>query len=254
VRTYIGDGKESVVLSYDEIRVLKEIKPTGVYRYLPGGGYDFDQSFEAVAEKAAVIKALEGMPTTAFLGKNGQSVQLIKEGVADADISETALDEAFSTLMESEVIRSGRDSRSGVKVPRGILSRNVLALAKLQSPKAMRSFSSLVKAVRHYWGIAFSRARHLTRALDSGELNANQYHEFMGKMLGLNEQDAHNKAAVAARNEILLDSNIPSDGPFSLGGNSAVEDLLKSDQVKADSSIFKGVEDRGGLTPKVGQF
>jgi hypothetical protein len=154
-----------------------------------------------------MYRAIDTILAGKTVGKDGRPLQLIKDGVADADITETNLDEAFSSIMESEVIRSGRDSRSGIKVPRGILSRNVMALAKLQSPRAMTSFNSLVKAVRHYWGIAFSRARHLTTALNSGELNAAGYHDFVSKMLGLNDQDAHNKAAVAARNEILATKN-----------------------------------------------
>lgn len=175
--------------------------------------------------QVSMFRALD----TVLAGKSrqGRELRFIPDGIADGDITETMLDEAFSTLLESEVIRSGRDSRSKIKVPRGVFSRNIKALAKLMDPKAHQSWGSFMKAVRHYWGLVFSRAKAIDKGLRDGSIDREQYDDFMGRMLGLNQQDGFNRDALEARNEILgdmamepenLDGYQIEDGdPFSLG-------------------------------------
>ncbi|WAC18828.1 hypothetical protein OVA24_16480 [Luteolibacter sp. SL250] len=62
----IGDGSESHVFRFGPSQVLKEFKSDGIVRYLPDGSRTTDSSLEAAREKASVIEALGGMPTTAL--------------------------------------------------------------------------------------------------------------------------------------------------------------------------------------------
>ncbi|MBX3740251.1 MAG: hypothetical protein KF712_04625 [Akkermansiaceae bacterium] len=62
----IGDGSESYVFRFGPSQVLKEFKSDGIVRYLSDGSRTTDSSLEAAREKASVIEALGGMPTTAL--------------------------------------------------------------------------------------------------------------------------------------------------------------------------------------------
>jgi hypothetical protein len=62
----IGDGSESHVFGFGPNQVLKEFKSDGIVRYLPDGSRTTDSRLETAREKASVIEALGGMPTTAL--------------------------------------------------------------------------------------------------------------------------------------------------------------------------------------------
>lgn len=139
-----------------------------------------------------------------------RSLRLLPEGVADAHVTEQMLDEAFSHLMEAEVLRSRWDQSSKLRVPSALVSENLTAVAKQLDPDAARSWRSLLKAVRHYWGVTFSRAHAFHRALEHGKLDRSQHDAFLSSMIGLD-----------GSHEAVKDGETRSDGSavFDKDGN-----------------------------------
>lgn len=150
--------------------------------------------------------------------KAGESLRFIPKDMADADISETLIDEAMSEIMEAEIIRSRdggtmrrKPGRGGVlKVPSGFVGRNLQAIARL-APGATEKFSSFIDAVRSHFGLAMSRAAVLKKAEREGRFDAAGYEGFLANMLGLNLQDDF-EAMVGEESERLE----LAETPFSL--------------------------------------
>lgn len=132
---------------------------------------------------------------------------------------ETALDEAISELMESEVLRTRKGT--GIrKIPPGIISRNLAALTRTL-PGITNKFRSFARALRAYFGIAIDRAAHLDRALKDGTLDQSSYNDFLNKLLGQEDQAAMEQAARDYEAQIINGDQqaepIPDGDPFSIG-------------------------------------
>lgn len=146
---------------------------------------------------------------SSFAGKttrDGKAVRFLPEN--DADVTDTALDEAVSELMEAEILRT-RKTGGKRGVSPALLSRNLSAVGKIVSGGA-RAFGDFIKAMRGYFGVAFARAAAIKQAIASGKVDAGEYDAFLSKLLGTTEQDWFDAEAAQAGGEVL------NGDPFSL--------------------------------------
>ncbi len=204
------------------------------------------------ADDIAILRALDAI----YAGKTtregrdaqgnviGQGLRFIPEGMADADIPEALLQEAKSKILEMEILRT-RKAGNGqpidraatgfavpvgkLGVPRGVISRNLAALARL-APESTGRFKAFVEAFRTRWGISMARVVHLEKAAREGTFDKASYDTYVDKLLGIDQQKAHEARVRTEQDRIF---NLPDDLPgdaiqFSLGGKSG-----------EDPSIFK---------------
>lgn len=169
----------------------------GFYREaIESGRLTREETLQAIR---AIESGMRGQTT-----KDGKPLQLLKES-DDARVTDVALDEAVSELMESEIVRTRKGG--GVReLPAGIVSKNLSALARMSNKKAGRNFKAFVDAVKSFWSVTLGRAAHIKKALASGDLDQAKYEGFLRKVLGLEEQDEHNAAAAKVANRILQGS------------------------------------------------
>lgn len=166
------------------------------------------------ADEISLLRALDQVLAGKTVRKDGTQLRFIPDNTTDADISETLLDEAFSEIGEMEILRTRRsDGKQGrLGVSRGIISRNLTALAKILSPAGARKWTAFIDAVRARFGLAMSRAIALKKAERDGLFDANGYETYLHKMLGTDAQQEHDTAAGEIAGELLGE-----DLPFSLG-------------------------------------
>ena len=148
-------------------------------------------------ETKSVIRAIESA-LTGKTTKDGQALQFLPSEEELAGMTEeerdTALDEAVSELMESEILRT-RKSGGQRNIPAGIISKNLAAMAKM-APGATKKFKAFVDAVRDYFGLAMSRAFAIKQAIKEGKVKEADLQAFTAKLFGLDTQDQHEAAVV----------------------------------------------------------
>lgn len=169
-------------------------------------------------DEIAMLRALDSV-LAGKTTKSGSPLRFIPEGMADADISETLLDEAFSEIGEIEVLRTRKGAgKSRLGLTRGIISRNLSALAKL-IPGVAGKFSAFLRAVRAHWGLSLSRAIAIKKAERDGKFDTAGYDAYLNKILGLDEQVSHDDGVRAELNRIMGLEYDPAadDIPFSIG-------------------------------------
>lgn len=229
-----GDIARSV-LGYSETSFAQGVRET-VNRLFRGASVTdvFHETFHGLRRQArkagtitredeiAVLRALDtvlgGRKT-----KDGTQLRFIPEGMLDADISETLLDEALSEIAEMELLRTRKGQGKGkLGLTRGVISRNLTALAKL-APGAVQTFKSFIDAVRARWGLSLSRAVALKKAERDGKFDKDGYEAFLNKLLGLDAQAEHDAGVQSEFDRILgLPEELAGDDiPFSIGGMKA---------------------------------
>jgi hypothetical protein len=161
----------------------------------------------------------------------------------NGEITDTQLDEAVAEFMEAEILRTRKGG--GIrKLPPGVITRNLTAAARL-APGAAKKFARFINTVREFWGATFRRAVSLGRAVREGKVKESDIDAFVSKLMGLDQQDAHNERAAKVAAEI---TGQPA-ASFSLGpakmadvlGGAAVK---KSMAPKAKAAIFQGIAAR----------
>ncbi len=238
-----GDGGVTrSVLGSSQTEVRDGIRQTTNTIYSGGSIVDaFHEVAHGLSEKAradgtltreddiAMLRALD----TCYAGKqtkDGKSLRFIPEGMADADIPETLLDEAKSKIFEMEILRTNKgDGKGKLGVTRGIISKNLGALARL-APNATRSFKAFIDAFRTRWGLSMARAFHLEQAARDGKFDKASYDTYVDKLLDIDQQKAHDERFRQElqrvwdmpredNTEIPMDHPTPTEGEtkFSLG-------------------------------------
>lgn len=175
------------------------------------------------ADEIALLRGLDRILAGKRV-KGGRELRFIPDGMADDQVSETLLDEAISEIAEMEVLRTRKGAGKGkLGVSRGVVSRNLSALAKLM-PGVAGKFSAFLRAVRAHWGLSLSRAVALKSAERKGEFDAGDYDAFLNKLLGLDAQQEHDDGVRAELNRIMgMEDNAADDDiPFSIGGANAM--------------------------------
>ncbi|MDB6078616.1 MAG: hypothetical protein JWO82_2363, partial [Akkermansiaceae bacterium] len=174
---------------------------------------------EATQYLRAVDQVFQGKTT-----RDGQPLRFLPDG----EISSAVLDEAVSKFMEAEAVRTRKGaSAPGKTISAPVLTNNLKAAVRLLAPEAARKFTAFRNALMKYFGVAFSRAMTIKEAMKDGKLDAAAHEKFVSKLLGLENQDAHQAAAVAKASEIATGE------PASLSlGPAEQADILAGDIAK----------------------
>ena len=133
----------------------------------------------------------------------------------------TAIDEAVSELMEAEILRTRKGSGKR-KLPPGLLSRNLSAIAKM-APEAARKFSAFIRAMRAFFGLALQRSAAITKGIQDGTLDAAEYDTFLSQLLGTNEQEAFDAQTATLLTQEITGESAPEGDPFSIGAARTTE-------------------------------
>lgn len=176
------------------------------------------------AETILAIQSLDSV-LAGKTTKAGEQLRFLPENLdtlSDADLA-TAVDEAVSELMEAEILRT-RKSKGDKRVPGGIISRNLSAMARL-APGASQKFSAFADAVRGFFGLAFSRAVTLKKGIREGAIKEADIEAFTSKLFGLDAQDEFDGQVDETTADILGEGD-----PFSLGP-AKMADLLSRDAI-----------------------
>jgi uncharacterized glyoxalase superfamily protein PhnB len=172
--------------------------------------------------------------------KDGTALRFIPDGMMDNQISDTLLDEAIAEIAEMEVLRTRKGQGKGkLGVSRGVVSRNLTALAKLM-PGVAGKWVQFFRAIRARWGLSLSRAVAIKKAERDGKFDKEGYEQFLNKLLGLDAQAEHDAGVVSEFDRILgLPDEIEGDDiPFSIGkmGAIGIVDSYGAVQTKALNS------------------
>ncbi|MCH7228280.1 hypothetical protein [Haloferula sp. A504] len=178
-------------------------------------------------ETVSFLRALDTV--LAPRSERGQTLRFLPEG---DDITDTQLDEAVSAFMEAEILRT-RKGGGKRRLPPGLVSRSLSAIARLTGSKTAAKFASFIRAMRAHFGQVIRRAVTIRRAIDSGQIDAEAYDAFLSKLLNLDDQTDFDQMAREAEAAILdgADAQPLADGdPFSLGP-AALADALRADAI-----------------------
>ena len=176
-------------------------------------------------DEISLLRALDQVLGGKVVRKDGTQLRFIPEAMADADVTETHLDEAISEIAEMEILRSreggtkrvgGNKARGPVKASPGMISRNLTALAKILAPQAVAKWSAFFGAIRARFGLVMSRALALKKAERDGLFDAAGYEGFLHKLLGTDAQAEHHADVGKMVGEMLGEET-----PFSLAPSSA---------------------------------
>lgn len=180
------------------------------------------------ADEIALLRSLD-----TIFAKSGKARRFIPDGMADDQVTEARIDEAISAIAEMEVLRTRKTEGKGkLGVSRGVVSRNLSALAKLM-PGVAGKWQAFFRAVRARWGVAMSRAVALKAAERRGEFDRDGYESHLNKLLGLDAQQEHEDGVREELNRIMRepDDLEGDDIPFSLGP-ADVPGMLQQDVLK----------------------
>jgi hypothetical protein len=172
------------------------------------------------ADELAFVRAVDNVMNAQVLRRGnqaGQRLALLNEGIADADVTPKMLDEAIQKIIEAELLRTRKRNVGDKSIPlaNGIISRNMIALAKL-APGATQKFRAFLESLRGVMGLASARALAMKKAIREGKLNEADHQAFLDKLTGRDYQGEHD-AAVQAELKALNDF-VPTDNePFSMG-------------------------------------
>jgi len=120
--------------------------------------------------------------------------------VARGEGTATELRETVSELVVADVLGRRKD---GGRLPAGAITRGVdEAIRRATKPEevtALGKFRAFLRAARDYFGQMFRAAAVVSKARREGKLfEGDDYTQFVDKLLGLDEQRAHNEAVVEA--------------------------------------------------------
>lgn len=179
------------------------------------------------SEAVDLFKALDTLAAKQNL-KSGQEARYLKEdfdSMSEAE-QETAIDEAIAELMEAEILRTRKGG--GVRtVSKGLVSRNLAAIARLTGDKTAGKFKAFIDAIRAFFGITMDRALVLKRGIKDGSIDKDAYESFLNRLYGLTEQADFERfqqeAEKGIMDEIEFDEeaaileDFPDGNPFSIG-------------------------------------
>lgn len=176
-------------------------------------------------EAVGLLKALDQLAGT-ITTKSGEAARYLP---ADFDSmteneQETAIDEAIAELMEAEILRTRKGG--GVRATsKGLVSRNLSALARLAGDKTVGKFKAFIDAVRSFFGITMDRALILKRGIADGSIDKAEYESFLNRLYGLTEQAEFDRFQAEAEADIVNDAfniedaiaeDFPDGAPFSI--------------------------------------
>ncbi|QJE99136.1 zeta toxin family protein [Luteolibacter luteus] len=192
---------------------------------------------EAIRAFDTVLKSKRerrGRPRRDDVQAPGQQLNFLPEG----EVHFTAVSEAVSEFLESEILRGGKTAgRLGLSP--AIISRNITAASKL-APGAVKKFALFMSAVRELFGLAFQRAHATRKAIREGRLDEAKIDDFVSKLIGL---DANGAAPASQETSGIEAEPVVA---FSLGGRDQApgnarpafdEDLIKR---AVDEAIARG--------------
>lgn len=142
----------------------------------------------------------------------GTQARFIPEGMTDAEIPDTLLNEAIGEIGEMEVFRTAKRGASRLGVSRGTIGSHIGAVARLE-PGVAGKFKAFFAAVKARWGLAMSRAYLMKKAEAAGHFDPTTYNAYLDKLMGLDRQKEHD-ARVVDEFKKLLDNAGPQ---FALG-------------------------------------
>jgi hypothetical protein len=213
-------------------------------------------------ETLAAIRAIE----TVLAGKTtkeGDQLVFLSDPETFAGLSQkdqdAELDEAVSELLDAEILRTrktGTRKSPGHKIPPGLVTRNLTAMARL-APGAAAKLRDFIAAVRAFWGLTFQRAAAIKAAIREGTLDETQLDAFKSKLFGLEDQTDLEQAARDTEARILDGELLPEtqqlDGdPFSLGPRVPPakpykeRDGSEQGEPLTETEIREGIEDEPG--------
>jgi len=169
-------------------------------------------------DEIAMLRALDTV-LAGKMTKDGVQLRFIPDQMADDQVSETLLDEAFSEIAEMEILRTRKGQGKGkLGLTRGVISRNLTALAKL-IPGVAGKWTAFMQAVRARWGLSLSRALAMKKAERDGTFDKTGYDAYLDKILGLDQQTEHDAGVKNEFDRILgLPEELADDDiPFSIG-------------------------------------
>lgn len=160
------------------------------------------RAYDAALADRSVRRGKEDDPQ----GKGRRPLSLLPPGIADAEITETMIDEAISEIIEVELLReSRRGTRRGrrgsgaaatqgpnaraIGVGSGVAMENLTAFLKLASPAAAQRFGSFMEAARTYFTLAFGRAAAVNRAQREGRFDQAGAEAFIAKLFGMDSAE-----------------------------------------------------------------
>jgi hypothetical protein len=166
------------------------------------------------------------------------------------------LDEAFSELMESEVLRvsklGGNAAQSTNKRAIGELSKALDAGAAADPffAKAISKLRGMMRYLRAKYGEVFNRAVGIQKAIQRGDINEGEYHALLDKLAGRDDVTTANAEAVIVASEIIdgvervtFEDGSEMDVPFSIApaglGTRAI--TAAPDVVKIDVDPFSQI-------------
>lgn len=177
---------------------------------------------EKVAFVKAVNEVMKGkvMKDRTINGKTikGQALALLPDGVADADLTDDMLNEAISHILEAEVLRTRKRTKSdkAVQLSPGVISRNLTALSRL-APGATKKFRAFIEAARQVFGLSSARALAMKKGFREGKFDMTNYEAFLDKLTGRDLQAEHDGIVRDEQSAIVGEDVIDENNPFSIG-------------------------------------
>jgi hypothetical protein len=132
--------------------------------------------------------------------------------------AEELLDEAIAELAEMEIFRARKKGKSKHNLPRDVVTAHIGAVSRLAAGPASR-FKAFIDAMRAKFGLGLARAYQMKKAEKAGEWDSSTYDSYVNKLLGVDEQVAHDAGVQGELSRILaMPEEIADDEiPFSIG-------------------------------------
>ena len=179
-------------------------------------------------------------------------MRFIPDGMADADISETRLDEGIAELFKMYGgLRFGKDGlqRNALGVPRATVAAHIGAMGRLEAGPVgkMKAFFDAVKA---RWGLALTRLYALKKAEKAGEFDPKHLESYLEKLMGTDRQADHDRLTTSEFNRVMdLPEDLPGDHiSLALGPAKGSTSLTRETRLEIieNPTLFSG-EDRESL-------
>lgn len=179
--------------------------------------------------------------------RDGKAARLIPEGMADADISETRLDEAIAALftMYGGFRFKGPEGaeRNALGVPRQVMAAHIGAMSRLEAAPTgkLKAFFDAVKA---RWGLALTRLYLLKKAEKAGEFDPKTLDTYLDKLMGTDQQQEHDARVAAEFKRVLeLPEDLPGDHiALALGKDKGPDPLTRETRLEVveNPALFAG--------------
>lgn len=134
-----------------------------------------------------------------------------------------SMDEVRETMVDLLVGNEIGQRRDGSRMPAGSVMSAVRNALELNAGGALTKFRALLNAVKEYLRGVLGIASRLKKATNDGTLKkGDDFHSFADKVMGLDEQKAHDAAVLKQVGETA-----PAGESFSLGSASLLENVAK---------------------------